>query len=118
MKLCHFDYFLKENEKIIHMANCTFKSYNEYKIIDMEGIFIASNMRLLFCNIIGEHPHLMYDYEYKYTTNLQIKGDGEDYLFFKYDGYPVKIIDIKKSDLDFFMNIINRFKEDLNLINL
>lgn len=118
MKLCHFNYFLHENEKIIHRANCTLKSYNEYKIYNMEGIFIASNMRLLFCNIIGDHPHLMNDYEYKYITNLQIKGDGEDYLFFKYDGYPIKIVNIKKSDLDLFMNTINKFKKDLKVIDL
>ena len=57
MKLCYFNYFLKEGERIISTFECRLKTINAFQILDKEGILVATNFRLLFCKVIGEHPH-------------------------------------------------------------
>ena len=59
MKLCYFNYFLKEGERIISTFECRLKTINAFQILDKEGILVATNFRLLFCKVIGEHPHLL-----------------------------------------------------------
>ena len=40
------------------------------KILNEDGIILASDSRLLFCNMIGDHPNLLVAFDYKYITNI------------------------------------------------
>lgn len=107
MKLCRFNYFLKEDEKIIFYGECRLKSITAFDILDKEGMLLASDKRLVFCKIIGDHPHLIDSFDYKYISSCDIKGDGEDkYLYFKYNGDPVKIMGVDSSQFDKIMKLI------------
>ena len=55
MKLCRFNYFLKENEKITFFTECKLKSITTFDILDTEGLLLASDRRLIFCKLIGYH---------------------------------------------------------------
>lgn len=107
MKLCYFNYFLKENEKIVAQYDCRLKAISAFEIIDEKGVLLCSDARLLFCKVIGEHPHLLQSYEYKYLTNLSFKEDGK-YLYGKYNGNPIKISEITKEEADKILHIINK----------
>lgn len=108
MKLCRFNYFLKENEHVIFFEKCKLKSITSFEMLDTKGILLASNMRLLFCELIGEHPHLLQSYEYKYISTCDIKGSDDDiYLYMKYNGDPVKIMGLEESLYQDLINIIS-----------
>ena len=86
MKLCRFNYFLKENEKITFFTECKLKSITTFNILDTEGLLLASDRRLIFCKLIGDHPHLLQSYEYKYISSCRIKENDDTYLYMKYNG--------------------------------
>ncbi|WP_455538739.1 PH domain-containing protein [Terrisporobacter sp.] len=109
MKLCYFNYFLNEGERIIFTFECRLKAINTFQILDKEGILIATNSRLLFCKVIGEHPHLLQSYEYKYLTSMEFKEDG-NYLYAKYNGDPLKISSLDKDEIDKILLLINNEK--------
>lgn len=97
MELCRFNYFLNENEKITFFTECKLKSITAFDIIDTEGLLLASDRRLIFCKLIGEHPHLLQSYEYKYITSCNIKENKDStYLYMKYNGDSVKIMGLDK----------------------
>ena len=59
--------------------------------------------------MIGDHPHLLQSYEYKYITSCNIK-DNEDgtYLYMKYNGDPVKIMGLDKPVYEDILNYISK----------
>ena len=105
MKLSYFNYLLKDHEEIISTFNCRVKMITAFKIMDEEGILVATNFRLLFCVLIGNHPHLLQEYDYKYITNINIKD--EMYLYGKYNGDPIKISNMQKDEVEKLIHIIN-----------
>ena len=109
MKLCYFNYFLKEGERIISTFECRLKTINAFQILDKEGILVATNFRLLFCKVIGEHPHLLQSYDYKYLCSAESKEDGE-YLYAKYNGDPLKISQLDKDEIEKILLLINNEK--------
>lgn len=107
MKLCHFNYFLKENEKIVFFTECKLKSITAFDILDTEGMLLASDRRLIFCKIIGEHPHLLQSYDYKYIWSCNIKeNDDNTYLYFKYNGDSIKITGLDKSTYENIISLV------------
>ena len=112
MKLCYFNYFLKPKENILGVFNCKLKSITTFQMLSEDGVLVATNTRLIFCKVIGEHPHLLQAYEYKYITNLKLKDKG--YLYYKYNGDPVKISNVDDEDMKKLVHIINN--KDLNKI--
>lgn len=108
MKLCRFNYFLKENEKITFFTECKLKSITTFDILDTEGILLASDRRLIFCKLIGDHPHLLQSYEYKYISSCRIKENDDDtYLYMKYNGDPIKIMRLDKPIYEDIINFIS-----------
>ena len=108
MKICRFNYFLKENEKLTFFTECKLKSITAFDILDTEGLLLASDRRLIFCKLIGEHPHLLQSYEYKYIASCHMK-ENEDgaYLYMKYNGDPVKITGLDKPAYEDILNCIS-----------
>lgn len=118
MKLCRFNYFLKENEKINFFTNCKLKSINAFEIVDEEVMLLASDRRLLFCRVIGDHPHLLQAYEYKYISHYSIKeNDNDTYLYLKYNGDPIKIMGLDQSVYEKIIRFISS-KDIVNQITL
>ena len=116
MKLCRFNYFLKENEKIIFFTECKLKSITPFNILDTEGILLASDKRLIFCKLIGDHPHLLESYEYKYISSCDIKWlDENEYLYLKYNGNPVKIMGLDKIEYDQIIKLVFLDYESYNI---
>lgn len=108
MKLCRFNYFLKENEKIAFFTECKLKSITNFDLLDTEGILLASDKRLIFCKLIGDHPHLLKSYEYKYISSCTIKGvDENEYLYLKYNGDFVKLMGIDDSICEEIIKLIS-----------
>ncbi len=108
MKLCRFNYFLKENEKITFFTECKLKSITAFDILDTEGLLLASDRRLIFCKLIGDHPHLLQSYDYKYISSYCIKENDDDtYLYMKYNGDPIKIMGLDKSIYEDIINFIS-----------
>lgn len=108
MKLCRFNYFLKENEKITFFTECKLKSITTFDILDTEGILLASDRRLIFCKLIGDYPHLLQSYEYKYISSCRIKENDDDtYLYMKYNGDPIKIMRLDKPIYEDIINFIS-----------
>lgn len=107
MKLRYFDYFLKENEEIKIHVKCKLKSITAFDIINTEGILLASDRRLIFCKLIGEHPHLLQSYEYSYVSSCCIKENDDICLYIKYNGDPVKILGLDKFTCDKIINIVS-----------
>lgn len=108
MKLCRFNYFLKENEKIVFYTKCRLRSITAFDIIDTEGMLLASDRRLIFCKIIGEHPHILQSYDYKYISSCDIKENDDDtYLYIKYNGDPIKILGLNKSTYEDIIKIVS-----------
>ncbi len=118
MKLCRFNYFLKENEKVLFFTECKLKSITAFDILDTEGILLASNRRLIFCKVIGDHPHLLQSYEYRYISSCDIKeNDNNTYLYIKYNGDPVKIMELKKSVYEEIVSFVSSGdKVNINMI--
>lgn len=107
MKLCRFNYFLKENEKIVFYTKCRLRSITAFDIIDTEGMLLASDRRLIFCKIIGEHPHILQSYDYKYISSCDIKENDDTYLYIKYNGDPIKILGLNKSTYEDIIKIVS-----------
>ncbi len=118
MKLCRFNYFLKENEKVLFFTGCKLKSITAFDIHDAEGILLASDRRLIFCKVIGDHPHLLQSYEYRYISSCDIKeNDNNTYLYIKYNGDPVKIMGLKKSVYEEIVSFVSSGdKVNINMI--
>ena len=111
MKLCRFNYFLKQGEKIIYTFNCHMKSLINFQILNEDGIILASDSRLLFCNMIGDHPNLLVAFDYKYITNTQIKEDNS--IFMKHNGEPIKITNLDKESSQKIIETIEKYKQGL-----
>lgn len=109
MKLCYFNYFLKEGERVLCTFECRLKFIDAFQILDQEGLLMATSSRLLFCKVIGEHPHLLQSYEYKYICSVEFKEDGK-YLYAKYNGNPLKISQLDKNEVNQILLLINNEK--------
>lgn len=95
-------------KKITFFTECKLKSITTFDILDTEGILLASDRRLIFCKLIGDHPHLLQSYEYKYISSCRIKENDDDtYLYMKYNGDPIKIMRLDKPIYEDIINFIS-----------
>lgn len=117
MELCSFNYFLEENEKINFFTECRLKGITSFDILDAEGILLASDRRLIFCKLIGDHPHLLQSYEYKYISSCNMKEYNDSiYLYMKYNGNSIKIMNIDKSTYETIVGFIVSYDDTVKKI--
>ncbi|MEG1409857.1 MAG: PH domain-containing protein [Terrisporobacter sp.] len=109
MKLCRFNYFLRKDEKALSTISCRMKAYIQCQIIDTEGIILITDSRLCFCNIIGDHPNLIIEFEYKYINSVKLKD--KNYICFKYNGDPIKITDMNLENVQILLNFISNYTD-------